>query len=167
MASVVLRLRRGRRSGLTHFSCVGVCFLWTLGCAAISREIVIPVVPRAAALRGPAPSVADAAGAKAVSADEIYTVYSLNLNTGANPDQRFLNRWLVVTGVLNGISRSLPPHVYLELRTHDPEGFVYAELTPEAGRLPATLQPGMSVRLLCRGDGMMIGSPVLRECRLG
>jgi hypothetical protein len=111
------------------------------------------------------PSTADVADAKTVSADEIYTRYSQDLHDNGNPDQRYINRWLVVTGAFNNVNRSLPPHVYLELRTHDPEGFVYAELSSGAGSLIPTLQPGMMVRLLCRGNGMTIGSPLLRACR--
>lgn len=153
------------RVGIAMGIAVGVVAVGLTGCANAPRAIVVSVAPRRVDAEGPAPSATDIAIAKKVSADELYTVYSQNLMLGANPDQRFLHRWLLVSGVFQDVSRSLVPQVYLELRTHDPEGFVYAALSSQASSLLTTLRPGMSVHLLCRGDGMMIGSPVVRECR--
>lgn len=100
-----------------------------------------------------------------VTADQLYTIYSQNLIEGANPDQRFRARRLHVTGVFEGINRSLPPTRYVELQTHDKDAFVYAEMSPDGAGFAATLMPGTPVQMLCRGEGMVGGSPLLGECR--
>ncbi len=135
------------------------------GCRTGQDEVVVPVTPVHAMRQEPALTAEDEAGAKNVTADELYTVYSQDLIIGANPHQRFLNQVLRVRGVFNGVNRSLAPKVYLELRTHDREGFTYAALSPEAAPLLASLEPGVSVQLVCRGDGVIAGSPLLRNCR--
>ncbi len=113
----------------------------------------------------PAPDSYALAHAEVVTADKLYTVYSQNLIEGANPDQRYRERLLLLSGSFAGINRGLPGRTYVELATHDPDAFVYAELTPEAQPLLATLTPGQSLRLTCVGAGMMAGSPRVRSCR--
>jgi len=103
--------------------------------------------------------------AKPVTAEELYRVYSQNLDEGVWPDQKYRYRLLHVSGVFNGINQRLPGKVYLELRTRDDSAFVYALLAPDDPLAVATLTPGTSLKLLCHGAGMVAGSPLLKDCR--
>ncbi len=162
-----LDVRRGDRLGRSISMLLLVAsatFLVFNGCRAAPHEtsVTVPALPAQA---GEPISAAAVAKAEHITTDMLYRVYSLNLNSGANRDQRFLNRPIVVTGVFNGINRGLPGRVYLELRTHDDAAFTYAALGPGGAPLLRTLVPGETVTLVCLGDGMAIGSPRLRDCR--
>ncbi len=135
------------------------------GCNDSPRERVVSIPARSASLQEPTPSALDTAVAKHVTADELYTIYSQDLTIGATPDQRFDTQLLIVTGIVNGVNRRLEPAVYLELRTHDKDSFVYAEFNPDLSYVPQTLLPGAEVHLLCRGDSMIGGNPIVRACR--
>jgi hypothetical protein len=137
------------------------------GCTTAQRETVVHVRPLPERPEGPVVGSLDVAGAMSVTADELYRVYSQNLIILANPNQRFLNRRLLVSGVVNGVIPSARSHGYVELRTRDKDAFTYVELGKDgvAGPLGG-LQPGAAVKLLCVGDGMIAGSPLLRACRL-
>lgn len=135
------------------------------GCRPASRQTIVAVPVMVSQSLEPVPSADAVAKAEHITADGLYTVYSQDLNNGANRDQRFLNRLIVVTGVFNGVNRSLRGRVYLELCTHADGAFTYAELSPDAAPLLSTLTPGDTMKLLCRGGGMAIGSPLLRDCR--
>ena len=100
-----------------------------------------------------------------VTADAVYTIYSRNLFLGATPDQRFLDRLLLVSGVFNGFNSRHPERTFLELRTHDDGAFTYAVLDARAQPLMATLVPGQTIKLLCRGAGAVGGSPMLLGCQ--
>jgi hypothetical protein len=144
----------------------GWLLAWALsltGCAAGPEERVV-AVPRTLASPAAWPLTRlDEAMALPVTADVLYTVYSRNLILGATPDQHFLDRTLMVTGIFNGTNRRTPGRTLLELRTHDDGAFVYAELGAQPP--PRTLVPGERVRLLCRCNGMVAGSPMLSQCR--
>jgi hypothetical protein len=134
--------------------------LGALGChSTIKKDHVTFVAPRSLE-----PYAVQLQQAQTVSADTLYTVYSQHLIQGATPDQRFWNRLMHVSGDFNGINRSLPGKVYLELRTHDDGGFVYAEMAaadPLTTSLPVV---GTKLHLLCRCTGALAGSPILTEC---
>ncbi|HEY0263405.1 MAG TPA: hypothetical protein VGC07_02675 [Granulicella sp.] len=113
-----------------------------------------------------APTAAQITKAPSVNLDVLYRVYSLHLVDGANADQRFQNRLLKIAGVVDGVNRSLPGRVYVELRTRRPEAFVYAAMAHEDEAALDAMKPGQAVMLVCVGDGMQGGSPMLRSCRL-
>jgi len=120
-------------------------------------------------LRGPhplelVPYATQLKEAKPVTAEELYRVYSQNLDEGAWPDQKYRYRLLHVTGVFNGINQRLPGKVFLELRTRADSAFVYALMAPDDPLDMETLTPGMPLKLLCHGAGMMAGSPLLKDC---
>ena len=156
------RISPGRALGLFIVPLIALS-----GCRQAARETIVAVPqPGTRAVEPPA-SAAEIMNAQHVSADTLYTVYSQNLDVGrGNRDQRFLNRLLMVTGVFEGVSRALPGRTYLELRTPDAGAFVYATVASEAAPLLSSVQVGEALRLLCWGDGMTIGSPLLRDCRM-
>jgi len=134
------------------------------GCAAKQRETVITVPVRVTHSERP-PTAAQEKSAQLATADEMYTVYSQNLIQGANPNQRFLFQLLHVSGVFVGVSQTAPGHTYLELQTHDPGAFAYAELALDAEGTLSSFVAGRPVELYCRGNGSIAGSPLLRDCR--
>jgi hypothetical protein len=163
VAALVLKFVVSRRC--LQYVTMAAMTLAVAGCKTTRTETVIAVYPRPQHPIEPVPTSAQVAAAPHVAADEIYTVYSQNLIIGANADQRFRDRLMWVAGVYNGVNRGLPGQSYLELRTHDDAAFAYAALNPEAEPAFSALTLGTSVELLCRGDGAVGGSPLLRDCR--
>lgn len=154
MASLVIKV-----------SALGAFLSCALGCAKTASETVVPLMARREVAASPPFSAREVAAAQRVTADALYIIYSQNLFLGATPDQRFYDRPLLVSGVYNGVREGVTQRTYLELRTHDDEAFTYAELAPRASSLLATLAPGKRVSLLCRGNGVAAGSPLLRDCQ--
>jgi hypothetical protein len=96
-----------------------------------------------------------------ISASQLFAAYHEN---EVAADEQFKGKALVVTGYLESINKDIFNNGYLVL--HDANEFegVHATLTDDTLKSAGNLSRGQRVTLLCTGEGMIIGSPVLKEC---
>jgi putative nucleic acid binding protein len=97
----------------------------------------------------------------AVSADQLVADYHGN---EVAADSRYKGRVLGLTGVVDGINKDFLDKTYLTLRTANMFMTVHAQLKSSEVSRAGTLSKGDRVQLVCKGKGMIIGSPVVDEC---
>lgn len=119
---------------------------------------------RAASSARPGASSAPAAPAQAdvqVSADDLWRAYQAN---EVAADGQYKDRRLLVTGVVDSITKDFTEAVIVSLRA--PNQFMpsMAYLSSSGAGVAGQLRKGQGVRVLCTGGGMLLGRPVLREC---
>lgn len=80
-------------------------------------------------------------------------------------DRKFKGRYLAVTGRVVEIGKDFMGDAYVALRTPNQFQPVRATLVGTEHDRAAQLKRGQEIVVLCKGAGMLIGSPVLEECR--
>ncbi len=98
----------------------------------------------------------------ALAATQLYAAYHAN---EVAADDRFKHRPLMVNGVVSSINKSFDGSVWIGLQDGDPIGVVQATVLASQEQQAASLSKGNEVTLLCVGDGMILGSPMLGRCR--
>lgn len=98
-----------------------------------------------------------------VTALELYAAYHRN---EVSADQYYKGQILEVDGQVEEIGKNFAGDVYLALGTTNEFETVDAYIQSSSVSYAATLSPGTVVTVLCRGDGMIVGSPVLRDCSI-
>jgi hypothetical protein len=98
----------------------------------------------------------------AVTARHLYRDYRKN---EISADAKYKGKTLAVTGVVASINRDFANSPYLLLETGD---FlrIRANLQESETRKAGVISIGDSVTVICEGDGMMIGMPVLSDCMI-
>jgi tRNA_anti-like len=112
-------------------------------------------------------SAAEASGGEptsglTVSAGKLFAAYQAN---EVHADNLYKGYWLEVDGTVDGIKKDFADATYLTLETGSQFMPVRAELASSAIGRAASLSSGQQVRLLCKGKGMIVGSPILDDCR--
>jgi hypothetical protein len=110
-------------------------------------------------------SVGDWSGIQPVeeraTAVQLYAAYSAN---EVAADNGFKGKTLVLTGTLRKISKDILNNIYVVV---DGGGYlrdVKAFLADSASREAAQLRPGEDISLICTGAGMILTSPILKQC---
>ncbi len=97
----------------------------------------------------------------AVSATELLKDYHANEVSG---DDKYKGRLLKVTGEVGAIRKDAFDTVIVELAT--PNQFLAVHTYGIPSKIAGMMAKGDKYGLLCKGGGMILGSPVLRECLL-
>ncbi len=100
--------------------------------------------------------------AETITAAELDKVYQEN---EVNADSRFKGKLLLVSGTVGDISKDFTDDMILTLKGENLIG-VRAYVSDADKAAVANVKKGQSVSVICKGDGMMVGSPVLKGCRL-
>lgn len=79
-------------------------------------------------------------------------------------DNKFKGKTLMVSGIVQSIDKDFLDNAILRLRVKNMFMSVMAYVHNDELSFLAGLSKGQSVSLVCRGDGMVIGSVVLRDC---
>lgn len=79
-------------------------------------------------------------------------------------DARYKGKGLKVTGVVGGIKKGLLDEAVLELKTTNQFESVLVYLSSSENATAAALLKGTVVTVVGAGDGVIVGSPVLRKC---
>lgn len=100
-----------------------------------------------------------------VTAEELWAAYDKNELAG---DQAYKDKTIVVTGVLDSIESGLGDTPYLTLRAGDEYNFNTPQAHFDKSETDSlvTLSKGESVTLRCKGDGEIMGSPMLSGCTI-
>jgi hypothetical protein len=99
--------------------------------------------------------------AQNVSAERLFLDYQRN---EVSADSMYKGRTLAVTGAVSSINKDFTDSVYLMLETSNEFMGVHANLRGSEVSKASALSKGITVTVLCEGNGMIIGSPVLTDC---
>jgi hypothetical protein len=99
--------------------------------------------------------------ALSVSAIELFNAYDAN---EVAADRLYKGKLMRITATVAGINKDFTDSVYVELETPNEFSSAHARgIDPDAA---AALQKGQKVTVECKGAGLMVGSPLLDDCRL-
>lgn len=98
-----------------------------------------------------------------VSAGQLFKAYHAN---EVSADVKYKGKVLAISGTVAGITKDLFDNVSVELRTANEFMPARAQLEDSEHAKAAVLQRGRHVTLICTGEGMLIGSPMLDSCRI-
>lgn len=100
-----------------------------------------------------------------VTADELLAAYKENELAG---DKQFKGKTLIVTGVLDSIQSGFGDTPYLMLKAGDEYEFNMPQAHFNASETDSlvALKKGESIQIQCVSDGEMMGSPMLKDCKV-
>lgn len=116
---------------------------------------------RPAAAAKPTPAAKPSVSAQAVSAMALWKDYQAN---EVAADEDYKGKLLDVTGEVTKIDKDFMDDIIVNLRSGNQFMSTHAYVDDSEKRTAARLSKGETVTLRCQGGGMIIGSPVLREC---
>jgi putative nucleic acid binding protein len=96
-----------------------------------------------------------------VTAAQLYDAYQDN---EVQADMQYKDKRLLVSGRVDKVSKDVMDKPFVSLSTSNMFMSILAYDMPE--NAVATLRKGTALTLLCRGQGMTIGSPILRDCSI-
>jgi osmotically-inducible protein OsmY len=113
----------------------------------------------------PAPTGTDASPtqspAQNVSAERLFLDYQRN---EVSADSMYKGRTLAVMGTVSSINKDFTDSIYLVLETSNQFMGVHANLRGSEASKASTLSKGSAVTVVCEGNGMIVGSPMLKDC---
>jgi len=96
-----------------------------------------------------------------VTALKLFEEYQAN---EVSADQAYKGKLLEVTGKVDSITKDAFDNVIVRLQTSNEFMAVATYPVDEEVNAAAGLAKGQAVTMQCEGEGMVMGSPVLREC---
>jgi hypothetical protein len=96
-----------------------------------------------------------------VSAMELHEEYDKN---EVLADELYKGKKLMVSGQVASIDKDLMDNIVLRLKTKNMFQSVSAFTKPEMRSQVVRMSKGENTVVVCRGAGMIVGSPVLRDC---
>lgn len=108
-------------------------------------------------------STAPAESAQRVSALKLFIDHQRN---EVAADNLYKGHLLAVVGRVTSINKDFLDKVYVSLATPNEFMNVEAHLNEESESEAAALQRGEVITLVCTGGGMIVGSPMLRDCSI-
>lgn len=116
---------------------------------------------------GPTPAAAEPAPAipqpTSVDSSRLYADYQAN---EVAADNKYKGRLLAVTGTLGSIKKDFTDDTYLGIVTDNEFMPIHADLRAEYVAQAASLEKGQSITVVCTGNGMIVGSPMLKDCAI-
>lgn len=97
----------------------------------------------------------------AVTARELFSAYEGN---EVAADKQFKGKMLEVTGTISSIDSGFDDDAIVQLSTGNDFQSVSAQGDDSFTDVAATLSKGQQVTMICKGDGEVIGSPMLGDC---
>lgn len=128
---------------------------------AVRAKIAAPLAKIAEAERRAADEKALKASSVSVSSAELFNAYQAN---EVAADNRFKGQKLLVTGTVASIDKDFLGGLVLRLSIPNEFMSTMCSMHKSDASSLAQLSKGESVRVLCTGGGMTIGSPSLRDC---
>ena len=97
----------------------------------------------------------------AVTARELFSAYESN---EVAADKQFKGKMLEVTGTISSIDSGFGDGAIVQLSTGNDFQSVSAQGDDSFTDVAANLSKGQQVTMICKGDGEVIGSPMLGDC---
>lgn len=96
-----------------------------------------------------------------VTAQELFSAYESN---EVAADKQFKGKILEVTGTISSIDSGFGDGAIVQINTSNDFQSVSAQGDDSFTDAAATLSKGQQVTMVCKGDGEVIGSPMLGDC---
>jgi hypothetical protein len=96
-----------------------------------------------------------------VTAGQLYGEYHRN---EVAADQTYKDKMLAVSGIVESINKDFVDDAYLVLETANEFEGVQAHLKSSETSKAARMSKGELITVLCSGNGMIIGTPMLKDC---
>lgn len=84
-------------------------------------------------------------------------------NNEVAADERYKGKKLIVAGVVQSINKDYKGEVWIGLKTNNQ--FMPIHAVGLSARQAGMLAKGEVIAIVCTGDGMILGSPFLKDCR--
>ena len=141
----------------------GWIFLALIGLSVFNgvREAIRSATPKAGTSGTTQSDSSDPNADVDVSAMELFAAYHAN---EVSADQQYKGRVLAVDGAVRSIQKDIFGHPFIILLTRDAFDGVHATFNQDPGGQVASLRAGNQVTVVCKGSGMILGSPVLDGC---
>jgi TonB family protein len=110
-----------------------------------------------------APAAVEASQAIPVTAPKLWADYHAN---EVAADNIYKGKQLLVKGVVTSINKDFTDSVYLSLSTLNEFESVHADIKSDYVAEAANLSIGQVVTVNCAGGGMIMASPILRDCSI-
>lgn len=98
-----------------------------------------------------------------VTSHQLFADYHAN---EVSADEKYKDKYVAVTGRITKISKDVFDNIVIDLHTPNTFMNTHATIREQDLNTVANLKRRQEVMLLCIGDGLLIGSPVLKECRI-
>lgn len=93
----------------------------------------------------------------------LYTAYDEN---GVAADEKYKDKWISVTGTVEGIDKDLMDDIYVSLKGDDFIGVVQCMFGDEHVEQTASLKKGQTVTIVGKCSGKVISNVILKKSRL-
>jgi hypothetical protein len=123
-----------------------------------TTTMIAPTGVAAALARAPA---APPGGVAEIAATDLWMAYSRD---PVGTDRSFRDRPVLVTGTIRSIERDFRGRLQVRLNTGDAFETVNATMASRDNSTVAGAAKGRTISLLCQGQGMLIGAPLLGDC---
>jgi len=127
--------------------------------AIILVNVVVKHTPQAS--QSSAESSSGQPPAQTVSAERLFLDYQQN---EISADSIYKGRTLAVTGTVSSINKDFTDSAFLMLETSNEFMGVHAGLRDSEVSKASGLSKGQVITVVCEGHGMIIGSPMLKDC---
>jgi hypothetical protein len=97
-----------------------------------------------------------------ITARQLYVAYRDN---EVSADERFKDKPILLTGPIDKISKDIFGSVYLVLNAGGLFESAHATLAEESAARAGSFSRGTTISLLCTGSGMILMSPMLKDCQ--
>lgn len=97
-----------------------------------------------------------------ITAKELQKVYASNEARG---DKNYKDKNIIITGIVKSIDSSIGDIPVISLKTDDMFNAVRLNLAKKYRSIAADLDKNQKVTFACVGDGVIIGSPTLTDCK--
>ncbi len=98
-----------------------------------------------------------------VSSHQLFADYHAN---EVSADSKYKNKYIAVTGRITKIRKDAFDHMVIDLHTPNPFMNTQAIIREQDLEAVANLKRRQEIMLLCIGQGLFVGSPMLSECRV-
>lgn len=98
-----------------------------------------------------------------VTSHQLFSDYHAN---EVSADAKYKDKYIAVTGRITKIRKDVLDNIVIDLHTSNTFMNTQATIQEQDLNAVAKLKRRQEVMLLCIGDGLLIGSPVLKECRV-
>ncbi|MDR3453567.1 MAG: TonB C-terminal domain-containing protein [Rhodoferax sp.] len=98
-----------------------------------------------------------------VDSARLFADYSAN---EVSADLKYKGHRLAVSGVVQSINKDITDDTYLKLATENEFMGIHADLKKQYVSQAASLTKGQPITVICTGAGLMIGSPMLKDCAI-
>lgn len=99
-----------------------------------------------------------------LTAAQLYADYDAN---EVAADQKYKGKVLRVSGAVESVDKDIADRIVIHLKSPNSFSSVHAYLEKQYENDAASLKKEQQITVVCKGNGKLVGSPLLKECQPG